>query len=82
MAFLGGWAMLEKCPDCGHEMSQRAVMCPNCGAPGPAYELPEPEVKCKGPVGSLVDGVFGAAGCLVMIIIVLAVAGWLVSSCE
>lgn len=25
---------LHTCPDCGHKMSERAVACPGCGAPG------------------------------------------------
>jgi uncharacterized OB-fold protein len=25
---------LEKCPECGHDISTQAVQCPYCGAPG------------------------------------------------
>lgn len=27
--------MLIKCEDCGHEMSDKAKACPNCGCPNP-----------------------------------------------
>ena len=57
-------------------------MCPNCGAPGPGYEPPTPEVKCKGPIGSLVDGVFSIVGWLIAVVAFLFAAGWVVSSCE
>ena len=60
--------MLERCPDCGHEISPRARMCPNCGAPGPGHEEPEPKMECKGPVASLIDTTI----CLIMFLFFLA----------
>lgn len=30
--------MLIKCEDCGHEMSDKAKVCPNCGWPNPRME--------------------------------------------
>lgn len=30
--------MLIKCEDCGHEMSDKAKACPNCGCPNPRIE--------------------------------------------
>ena len=29
---------MKPCRECGHEVSERAVACPNCGAPRPALE--------------------------------------------
>jgi len=29
---------MKKCRDCRHEVSEQALMCPNCGAPRPAVE--------------------------------------------
>ena len=30
---------LMNCPDCGKEISDAAISCPNCGLPRPMYEL-------------------------------------------
>ena len=30
---------LMSCPDCGKEISESAISCPNCGLPRPYYEL-------------------------------------------
>ena len=30
---------LMNCPDCGKEISDSAISCPNCGLPRPYYEL-------------------------------------------
>ena len=29
---------MKACRDCGHQVSEQAYMCPNCGAPSPAKE--------------------------------------------
>jgi len=29
---------MKQCRECGHTVSERAPICPNCGAPGPARE--------------------------------------------
>jgi len=38
---------LQKCPDCGHDVSTRAQACPNCGAP---MMQPSPADSAKKPV--------------------------------
>ena len=68
--------MLVKCPDCGREISHRAVMCPNCGAPGPNREAIKPEGKCKGPVASFVD----TGLCLIMAVFFITLAASLFDS--
>jgi hypothetical protein len=32
------WAKLKPCRQCGHTITEQALMCPNCGAPYPANE--------------------------------------------
>ncbi len=29
---------VDTCPACGHVMGHRAMVCPNCGQPSPAFE--------------------------------------------
>ena len=31
---------LITCPDCGHQVSDRASFCPNCGCPSSAWQIP------------------------------------------
>lgn len=48
---------LVKCPECGREISDQAVSCPGCGAPGkkveaPVYQLSVPKEEYKSNGGS------------------------------
>ena len=49
---------LIKCPECGKEISDKAISCPGCGAPmgqqmTSAYQMLIPQEKYKSSMGSL-----------------------------
>ena len=57
---------MAACPNCGRELSPRAVACPQCGEPGPAavpagagagYPPPPPAAHQPGSVGSVISAV-------------------------
>lgn len=57
---------MAACPNCGRELSPRAVACPQCGEPGPAavpagagagYPPPPPQGYQPGSVGSVIAAV-------------------------
>ena len=61
---------LVKCPECGHEVSDRAASCPKCACPLSATgEKVEVTSGLLGQRGTFFGAAnFGCAGCLVVIL--------------
>jgi len=53
---------LQLCSDCRHQISPKAMLCPNCGAPGPASTHPVDSAYANMTVAELCD-LYLAEGC-------------------
>jgi predicted amidophosphoribosyltransferase len=63
---------LIECPECKKEISDHASSCPHCG-----YELKPQRVEKTVVVEKSSGGVWGAVGCLLVILLILVIIGML-----
>lgn len=68
---------LITCPECGKEISDQAVSCPNCGAPirivQPVAQITAPQPKKKNSTLGVLALIFSIIGCTFFVGIILAI---------
>lgn len=64
---------LIKCPECGHEISDQALSCPNCGAPTERGEeqREQDEVNAR-------NNAVRSNGCVTALLLLMAIAGFII----
>lgn len=68
---------LTKCPECGHDVSDKAAACPYCGAPVVTMSPPAPASQTAAPVSSTQatapQASTRASGCMILAAVVIGI---------